>query len=80
MNNPYHILNGDALKQHFPKKIQGEIIVMRECFVEGPVAAKTPDELYAKRALFLSETEYYERVAGEFTKILRIALGDQPLV
>ncbi|WP_211277476.1 hypothetical protein [Nonlabens spongiae] len=37
MNTHYHILNGDALKEQFPKTIPGKIIVGRECLVDGPV-------------------------------------------
>ena len=33
----FHILNGDALKSQFPERILGEIIVARECLVDGPV-------------------------------------------
>ena len=33
----YHILNGDSLKDQFPNKINGDIIITRECFVDGDV-------------------------------------------
>ena len=37
MNNIYHILNGDSLKNQFPKSISGELIVARECLVDGNI-------------------------------------------
>jgi len=33
----YHILNGDALKEQFPDRIKGKIIIARECLVDGNV-------------------------------------------
>ena len=49
----YHILNGDALKDQFPKSIKGERIIFRECLVEGPVHALNQEDFYEKRAHFL---------------------------
>ncbi|GJM35445.1 MAG: hypothetical protein DHS20C18_44460 [Saprospiraceae bacterium] len=37
----YHILNGDSLKEQFPENIQGEIIIARECLVDGSVKGRT---------------------------------------
>ena len=34
----YHILNGDSLKDVFPKEIYGTCIVARECLVDGDVS------------------------------------------
>lgn len=78
MRKQYHILNGDSLKQKFPENIDGELIVTRECFVEGDVKGKNLDELFTSRAKFLSqsygETEqgYFEKVVSEFQKIKNI--------
>lgn len=78
MKKQYHILNGDVLKQQFPKTIPGDIIVARECLVDGNVKGKNLDELFASRAKFLSENyggpeqKYYESVVPEFRKILAI--------
>jgi len=78
MRKQYHILNGDSLRQKFPKNIDGEIIVARECFVEGNVKGNNLEELFASRAKFLSqsyggtEQGYYEKVVSEFQKIKNI--------
>lgn len=78
MRKVYHILNGDSLKQQFPQNILGEIIVARECLVDGNVKGSDLDELFVSRAKFLSrsyggsEGEYYENTASEFQKILVI--------
>ena len=78
MRKQYHVLNGDSLKQNFPKEIEGEIIVARECLVDGDVEGNDLDELFASRAKFLSqnyggtELEYYEKSVPEFQKIASI--------
>lgn len=78
----YHILNGDALKERFPKSIAGHLIVARECLVDGEVKGSTLPELYATRARFLShaygegnEADYYVKVVTEFDKIKAIPKG-----
>lgn len=79
MNKHYHILNGDALKEQFPTVIEGEIIVARECLVDGPVNGRNLDKLFAIRAQFISENygetkqAYHERSALELLKTLEIA-------
>lgn len=37
MTKQYHILNGTALKEQFPKQIPGERIIAKECMVDGSV-------------------------------------------
>ncbi len=73
MISPYHILNGDALKEQFPNRIAGEIIVCRECLVDGPVEGETLDDLFETRANFIAESydgftkeEYYENAVLQF--------------
>jgi len=79
MKNQFHILNGDSLKQQFPEDIQGDIIVARECLVDGTVKGKSLDELFSSRAEFISQNyggskqDYYEKAASEFHKILEIS-------
>ena len=72
----YHILNGDSLKDQFPHGIKGELIVTRECLVDGPVRAETLEELFSKRAEFLGEeytvsadTNYWKETVPELKKI-----------
>lgn len=56
MNEYYHVLNGDALAEHFPSSISGEKIIMRECLVDGPVDAASYDELLQLRSNYLDTT------------------------
>jgi hypothetical protein len=79
MNKAYHILNGDALKERFPDKLNGKIIVARECLVDGPAEGDTPEALYKTRAAFLagyygeySPADYHQDSAAEFEKIRQI--------
>jgi len=78
MNNVYHILNGDALKMQFPKLILGELIVARECLVDGNVQGKTLDELFLNRAEYLEsypqvpKGEYNKTTVPEFMKITNL--------
>lgn len=81
MKKQYHILNGDSLKQQFPKDIDGEIIVMREALVDGPVDANDLTEFFNLRAEFISsyygETVegYQQKSASEISKIPEIDPG-----
>ncbi|WBL26503.1 DUF1835 domain-containing protein [Zunongwangia sp. HGR-M22] len=74
----YHILNGDALKNQFPKAITGKLIIARECLIEGPTQETDFDDFFASRATFIckthTETEenYIKNVKSEFQKILNI--------
>jgi hypothetical protein len=83
MRKQYHILNGDSLGQQFPEDIEGEIIIARECFVEGDVKGTNLDELFASRAKFLSmsyggtEQDYFDKVVSEFQKINHITDGSE---
>ena len=81
MPHQYHILNGDALKAQFPKKIAGEIIVARECLVDGDVSGENLEAIFKTRAKFLTqyygatEHEYEEKVVHEFRKIQSVEEG-----
>ncbi|WP_424962866.1 DUF1835 domain-containing protein [Ekhidna sp.] len=77
----YHILNGDALKDQLPTgQIEGEIIVARECMVDGPVNARSLKELYQLRQKFISETygldDYAKQTIPEISKITGIESGE----
>ena len=79
MKQEYHTLNGDALKAQFPSQIKGDIIIARECLVDGDVNGSTPEEIYATRAKFISgaydgytEQDYYKKTVPEFEKIRQI--------
>jgi hypothetical protein len=82
MELQYHILNGDSLKNLFPKEIKGELIVARECLVDGNVGGKDLAELYSNRVKFLddnygncSEAEYFQKSISEFRKVQNIPPG-----
>lgn len=76
----YHILNGDALKEKFPKSLGGECIVIHECLVDGPVNGETLEEFYKTRESYLTETygdqvsdiSYTKDVIPELTRLERI--------
>ncbi len=78
MKKQYHILNGDSLKNQFPEKINGEIIVARECLVDGNVKGDNLKEFFHSRAEFISsydgyiEQDYYDKTVPEIQKMLDI--------
>lgn len=74
----FHILNGDALKEQFPDSLKGELVVARECLVDGDVSANSLEELFEIRTSYLSETYssendfYRNEVIPEFRKIISL--------
>ncbi|HEY0461182.1 MAG TPA: hypothetical protein VGC97_18750 [Pyrinomonadaceae bacterium] len=75
-----HVLAGDALTEDFKKtEIDGEIIVCRECLVEGDVKAAGLEDFWQVRARFIEKTyggkkeDYFSSVAGEFEKLSSLA-------
>ena len=76
--NEFHILNGDALKHQFPDSLIGELIVARECLVDGDVSAASLDQLFELRAEYLSNAYdsekvfYHNEVIPEFKKIISL--------
>jgi hypothetical protein len=71
-----HVLNGDALAEKFP--IKGNIVVCRECLLDGPVDADLPVDFWTMRAEYLSENvaadkqSYFADVKMEFEKLTRL--------
>lgn len=57
MASEYHIFNGDQLLAQLSPEITGTHIVIRECLMDGPVAADTLHDFYKMRARFLT-TKY----------------------
>lgn len=47
-----HILNGDCLKFQLQDIIHAELIVTRECLIDGNVQGETLTDFYANRAEF----------------------------
>ncbi len=79
---PYHILNGESLKEQFPKSLAGDVLVARECLVDGEVDGDTLEELFATRAKFISsvyenytDVDYLKKTVSEFEKIRKIPAG-----
>lgn len=78
MQKEVHILNGDALRERFPESLKGEVIVARECLVDGPVSGDDLGSLFATREKYLSssysdvELDYSTDVASEFYKLLQV--------
>ena len=77
----YHVLNGDALAERFPsEKIPGEIIIARECLVDGPVHSKSLSDLFEIRSEFIQKSydrdgSYQAHVVSEFDKIIHVDNG-----
>ncbi|MEP0713971.1 DUF1835 domain-containing protein [Algoriphagus sp.] len=79
-----HVLNGDSLRNAFPSRILGNIAVVRECLVDGPVDADSIEELAVLRANYLAKTypkatekDYITDVIPEFEKILTATSATQ---
>ena len=81
--NSYHILNGSALKQQFPKQISGELIITNECLVEGNIHGTCLQDFYNNRAKFISKTykvtqqSYFDKVVTELDKIEDLSNKDE---
>lgn len=80
MKKQTHILNGDSLKNQFPKGIQGDILVTRECLVVGSVKGDQLEAFYQTRANFLNDNyegctveDYFKSTVPEFEKMKNIA-------
>jgi hypothetical protein len=72
-----HVLNGDSLGSAFPSSLPGNIAIVRECLVDGPVEADSIEELAVLRSKYLSTTypeasekDYFTHLIPEFEKIL----------
>jgi hypothetical protein len=84
MHKKYHILNGDSLRKHFPQQIDGEVLVMRECLVEGDVQGEDLEDLFRTRSEFINshyegcnEDVYRKEVISEFEKMQSIPEGSE---
>lgn len=72
----YNVLNGDSLREIFPPSIPGELIVARECLIEGDLRGDNLEEFFRTRSDFISREyntdpkEYGEGTFSEFNKIL----------
>src|SRR5215218_1547267 len=77
-----HVLAGDALAADFKNAgFEGEIIVCRECLVEGDARAENLEDFWRVRAGFIkttygeTEEKYFAGVVGELEKLTNLAPG-----
>lgn len=77
-----HVLPGDSLAGEFKKTgIEGEVVVCRECLVEGDKSGTTLEEFWDRRANFIAleyggdPIEYQENVAYELEKLIGLPDG-----
>ena len=74
----YHVLNGDALAEKFPSKhIPGQLIVIREAFVEGPLALDLSPDFWEKRIAFLNAAYGADKIDYEQQFFTQLALLDR---
>ena len=71
-----HVLPGDAQLEQFRKTdIDGDVVVCREAFIDGPAAADSLEDLWQVRERYLadaypqSDSNYREIVVAEFEKL-----------
>jgi hypothetical protein len=79
-----HVLPGDAYVDTFRETgIDGEVVVFRECLVEGDLWGPSLPEFWKTRENYLSSTypepdnDYQDSVAGEIERILKHDAGDE---
>lgn len=79
-----HVICGDALVNTFKRtRLEGDIIIHRECLIDGPVVADTMEIFWDERAAFLSEKvkhtqeQYVKTVKNEFDKLLSLSPADE---
>lgn len=76
----YHVLTGDSLAEQFGQtSIKGEVIISRECLVEGPADNSSDlNKFWQTRAAFLTtaypevEKNYKVEVAAEYERLLHL--------
>lgn len=83
----FHILNGDALAAEFPLQgISGEVIVIREAFIAGPVSTIYDHVYWQARKNYIQSTyqehpsDYDKKVMPEFEKLHHITSADEVYV
>jgi len=80
----HHILNGDALKTQLPlDKIDGHLIICRECLIDGNISGNSLMEFWDNRANFIEQSygakagKYNDHVLRQFQKILELTPNDE---
>lgn len=84
MITKHHILTGDSLAGTFRRTgIEGNVIVSRECLIDGPVSDDDLPLFWKKRSEYVRDAfhadadEYISNVKSEFDKIDDIAADDE---
>ena len=79
-----HILTGDCLAHTFrDSQIEGDVIVSRECLIEGDVNFQSLKDFWKARARFIktsygeTEEKYFANVAAEYEKIFSLSSSDE---
>src|SRR6185369_7756084 len=80
----YQVLPGDAQVAAFKESaIQGELLVCRECLVEGDLSGDSLDEFFVNRAAFINgaydedPANYNALVASQLRKLTEVGRGDE---
>ncbi|MCJ8165213.1 DUF1835 domain-containing protein [Pontibacter sp. E15-1] len=80
----YHILNGDCLATQFRDlTLQDEVIVCRECLVEGKTKAENLTDFWNTRAAFIAATynvqpsTYFSNTVKEFEKLYQLTSASE---
>lgn len=80
----HHILNGDALKTQLPlDKIDGHLIICRECLIDGNIKGDSLMEFWDNRTQFIEQTygtkggNYNDLVLPQFQKVLELTPNDE---
>lgn len=75
----YHITNGNCLAQQLRQTdIHGNIIICRECLIEGNRTGDSLAEFWTARARYISEhyqsttAQYFNETVAEFEKIIQL--------
>ena len=76
-----HILNGDSLKSQLQHNVKGQVIVARECLIDGDVKGENLPDFYRNRANYIAGydgftvDDYYQKTVPELNKIKNLSAG-----
>lgn len=80
----YHILNGDCLAEQLQQaNIAGEMIVCRECLIDGALTGNTLSQFWETRAKHIANSyhttteDYQNKCITEFEKIINLPEGSE---
>ncbi len=73
----YHILNGDSLAAEFPRDdITGQVVVIREAFIDGPVSIDFSKKYWDTRMAFITSAHGASREEYEIQFLSQLLLLD----